>query len=158
MDHEQLKGLLLSVLQTCDEVFARQALLALGHGRCSGTEHPHPQAQVTSQQHDPDGTTTVEEALRRAKDAENNATQYRRRAEQAEHDVTWYRHRLDECEHREWTASNAEADCKGHKERADAYAAWLARHHSHLKETADAVWTLLFQYDEGDRVIPKTDT
>jgi hypothetical protein len=158
VDHEQFKGLLLSVLQNADEDFTRQALLALGHSHCSANAHPHPQAQVTSQQHDPDGTTTVEEALRRAQTAENDATQYRRRAEQAEHDVTWYRRRLDECEHREWAASSAEADCKGHKERADAYAAWLARHHLYLQETADAVGALLFQYGEEDRVISKTDT
>ena len=110
MDDEQFKGLILAALQNANEDFARQALLALGHGYCSANAHPHSDRPFSADQRDP----KEEEALQRAKDAE--------------------------------------AQVEDHKARADAYAAWLARHHNALVDTANAVWTLLFQYGEEDRV------
>jgi hypothetical protein len=133
MDHEQFKGLLLSVLQTCNEDFARQALLALGHGHCSANAHPHSDKPFSAEQ--------------RADMAGDFAEYQRQRADRAENDA----------EEQRRLTNNAVSHLEEHKARADAYAAWLARHHSHLQETADAVWTLLFQYGEEDRVIPKTD-
>jgi len=133
MDNETFKGMVLGVLQNADEEFARQALLALGHGHCSANAHPHSDQPFSAEEHRQPG-----------KEIERQ----RQRAEQAEHDVEWYNRRLDECES---AYNNAVADLERHKARADAYATWLAEHHNTLKDTADAVWTLLFQYGEEDR-------
>jgi len=94
MDHEQLKGLLLSVLQTCDEVFARQALLALGHGHCSA--HPHPHAERPF------------DAGQRAEQVGKDLAQERQRADTAEADCEWHKIRLKELD----------AEAKWQKQRA----------------------------------------
>jgi hypothetical protein len=137
MNNETFKGMVLGVLQNADEDFARQALLALGHGHCSANAHPHSEQPFSAEEH-----------RQRAEPAGKEIERQRQRAEQAEQDVEWYKRRLDEW--REWTENNVEARIEDHKRRADAYAAWLAEHHNTLKDTADAVWTLLFQYGEED--------
>jgi phage shock protein A len=166
MDHEQFKGLVLTALQAADEDFARQALLALGHGYCSANAHPHSDQPFSTEERDNiakwhkqraeqagEDLAQQRERAERAEQAANNAEarleEHMRRADRAEQDAEWYRQRLQEREH---FANNLEARIKDHKQRADAYAAWLEEHHSDLAKIEDAVWTLLFQYGEEDRI------
>jgi len=144
MDNETFKGMVLGVLQNADEDFARQALLALGHGYCSANAHPHSDQPFSADQRD----NVAERYSQRAEQPGKEIERQRQRAEQAEHDLSWYRQRLNDYES---AYNNAVDDLGAHKRRANAYAAWLAEHHNTLKNTADGVWTLLFEYGEEDR-------
>jgi septal ring factor EnvC (AmiA/AmiB activator) len=131
MDHEQLKGLVLLVLQTCDEDFARQALLALGHGYCqpkAESQH-HPQAQVTSEQQDTaadDDDDRVAGLLQRVNEANRDAENERRRADQAESDCERHKQRLE----------GLEDEAESSRLRANAYATRLANDIAIMQESA----------------------
>jgi chromosome segregation ATPase len=89
--------LILVLLEDADEDMQRRALEALGHQVC-----------VPDDRRIPGERTTVNDAMGRARDAENATTQYKQRAETAEEDVEWYRIRLRELD----------AEVKWQKQRA----------------------------------------
>jgi chromosome segregation ATPase len=76
--------LILVLLEDADKDMQRRALETLGHQGCVSKDDGRSSGYQA----------TVDDAMERAREAENAATQYKRRAETAEEDAEWYRTRL----------------------------------------------------------------